>query len=176
MVSPEMLILVNEHDQETGLMEKMQVHQQGLLHRAFSILIFNEKNQLLLQQRASHKYHSALLWTNTCCGHPRTNESTPEAANRRLKEEMGFSVPLKKLFSFKYESVLENNLIEHEFDHVFVGRSNEAPIPNEEEVSDWKFISMDQLMKEIQLHPSNYTTWFKLILKETEKINQYLNN
>ncbi len=175
MNKEEMLILVNEYNQEIGQMEKMQVHQKGLLHRAFSILLFNDQDQLLLQQRASHKYHSPRLWSNTCCGHPRLNESTQEAANRRLIEEMGIRIPLQELYTFQYQSVLENNLIEHEYDHVFVGRYNNPPIPNADEVSDWKYISMDDLQNEINLNPSQYTVWFKMILNKIELLKQYLN-
>lgn len=167
----EEVILVNEKDNELGLMEKMEAHQKGLLHRAFSVFIFNSSNELLLQKRAASKYHSGGLWTNTCCSHPRKGETALQAANRRLKEEMGMNCKLKKAFYFIYKSVLDNELTEHELDHVFVGFTDDKPILNLEEAEDFKYISLEALTKEIELFPDNYTIWLKTCLPQVE---QYL--
>jgi len=162
----ELLVLVDENDQEIGSMEKMEVHQKGLLHRAFSILIFNSKNEILLQQRALDKYHSGGLWTNTCCSHPRINETTLQAANRRLKEEMGFTTELKEEFSFIYRAELDGNMIEHELDHVFFGNFEGDIHFNKEEVNDFKWVSLPDLMNDVEKSPSSYTEWFKILLFE----------
>lgn len=162
----ELLVLVDENDQEIGSMEKMEVHQKGLLHRAFSILIFNSKNEILLQQRALDKYHSGGLWTNTCCSHPRINETTLEAANRRLQEEMGFTTELQEEFSFIYRAELDGNMIEHELDHVFFGTYDGEFDFNKEEVNDFKWISLPDLMADVEKSPSLYTEWFKILLFE----------
>lgn len=162
----ELLVLVDENDQEIGRMEKMEVHQKGLLHRAFSILIFNSKNEILLQQRALDKYHSGGLWTNTCCSHPRINETTLQAANRRLQEEMGFTTELKEEFSFIYRAELDGNMIEHELDHVFFGTFEGDIHFNKEEVNDFKWVSMPDLMNDVEKSPSSYTEWFKILLFE----------
>jgi isopentenyl-diphosphate delta-isomerase len=165
----ECVILVDERDQATGLAEKMEAHRQGWLHRAFSVFIFNNNHELLIHQRASHKYHSRALWTNTCCSHPREKESVEEAAHRRLQEEMGFDCALQPLFSFVYKAPLEDGLYEHEFDHVLIGQWTGQPVPNPEEVMDWKYISLDTLENEIQVHPEHYTVWFKIALPKVRE-------
>lgn len=168
----ELLILVDENDQEIGSMEKMEVHEKGLLHRAFSILIFNSKNEMLLQQRALSKYHSGGLWTNTCCSHPRKEESTLQAANRRLQEEMGFSTKLEELFSFIYRAELDKNMIEHELDHVFSGTFEGEFQVNREEVNDFRWISIPDLIQEIKDSPNSFTEWFKILMNEyLDKLN-----
>ena len=166
--------LVDQHDNEIGLMEKLEAHQKGLLHRAFSVLIFNDKQEILLQRRAFGKYHSEGLWTNTCCSHPMPGESNITAAHRRLQEEMGFDCELKELFYFIYKAELDNNLVEHELDHVLIGYSSDDPILNIEEAIDFKWLSMDQLKKEIIENANDFTIWFKLIILEHfEKIKLY---
>lgn len=162
----ELLILVDENDQEIGSMEKMEVHEKGLLHRAFSILIFNSKNEMLLQQRALSKYHSGGLWTNTCCSHPRKDESILQAANRRLQEEMGFSTELEAKFSFIYRAELDQKMIEHELDHVFLGTFESDFQFNREEVMDYRWISIPDLIQEIQDSPNTFTEWFKILMVE----------
>ena len=159
----EAVILVNEFDEAIGQMEKMEVHRKGLLHRAFSIFIFDAKGRMLLQQRAAAKYHGALLWTNTCCSHPFPNEEVKQAACRRLKEEMGFEAPLRHLFSFIYQAGVENGLIEHELDHVFAGIYEKDIFPNPFEVADFKYVTMDSLEKEILDEPEKFTTWFRIV-------------
>jgi isopentenyl-diphosphate delta-isomerase len=164
----EYVILVDEQDHELGLMEKMQVHREGKLHRALSVFIFNSKKQLLLQKRANNKYHSAGLWTNTCCSHPRKNETTEAAAKRRLQEEMGMTCELKYRFAFIYEAKLENDIVEHELDYVYTGVTDTIPILNPEEVSDYRYASMEEIEKDIMQHPENYTEWFKLIISRVK--------
>lgn len=159
------VILVDENDQEVGLMEKYSAHELGLLHRAFSVFIFNKKNELLLQQRAATKYHSPSQWANTCCSHPYPSETLDDAANRRLKEEMGLSCELHKLFSFTYKATMDNGLIEHEIDHVFVGNCEQNPLPNPEEVAQFKWISINDLRNEINDNPQHYTEWLKIIFE-----------
>ena len=161
-MSIEKVILVDENDNQVGLMPKLEAHQKGLLHRAFSIFIFNSKYELLLQKRASSKYHSGGLWTNTCCSHPREGEDTLDAANRRLIEEMGIETSLRKVHDFIYKAELDNNLTEHEFDHVFYGIYNEDPIINKDEADDFKWIDMDSLNEDIKTNGNNYTIWFKI--------------
>jgi isopentenyl-diphosphate delta-isomerase len=161
----EQVLLVDENDQEIGIMEKMQAHREGLLHRAFSVLIFNSKNELLLQKRAVKKYHSGGLWTNTCCSHPRPEEQIVTAANRRLKEEMGIQAELNPLFHFIYKTELDNDMIEHELDHVLIGISDSLPNLNPEEAEDYRFISLAELNKEIKAFPDNFTVWFKIIIQ-----------
>ncbi len=158
------IILVDEFDQEIGKGEKLLVHQKGWLHRAFSVLIFNKDNQLLIHQRTRHKYHSGGLWTNTCCGHPNTGESIDEAAFRRLGEEMGFRTELTFLDKFQYRTDFPNGLIEHEIDHVFVGYYDAKFEVNPEEVLDFKWVDMDKLLEDVANYPENYTFWFKKIL------------
>jgi isopentenyl-diphosphate delta-isomerase len=167
---------VDEFDTEIGQMEKLEAHQKGVLHRAFSVLIFNSKNELLLQQRAFGKYHSEGLWTNACCSHQAANETTFEAAARRLHEEMGMRCSFKEGFKFRYKTELENNLIENELDHVILGFSDENPILNPSEAQDFKWISMDNLLNDMHQHPEKYTVWFKLILLDHyEELIQSLN-
>ena len=163
MITEEQVILVNEKDEPIGLMPKLQAHEEALLHRAFSVFILNDKNEIMLQQRAVGKYHSPLLWTNTCCSHQRNGESNISAGKRRLFEEMGFSVELKELFSFIYKAPFDNGLTEHEFDHVMVGYFNEDPSINKEEVESWKWMSIEAVRQDMQQHPEVYTEWFKII-------------
>ncbi len=158
------VILVDHFDNQIGIMEKMQVHKTGLLHRAFSVFVFNEKGELLLQKRAMSKYHSPGLWTNTCCSHPSPGEDNLTAANRRLQEEMGMQCTLTKAFDFIYHAHLENNLIEHEFDHVYFGRSNANPRVNSEEVCDWKWMPLYDVFVDVQMYSEKYTEWFKIAL------------
>lgn len=159
----EQVILVDKEDNPIGLMEKMEAHQKGLLHRAFSVFVFNDKNELLLQQRALHKYHSGGLWTNTCCSHPRHQESVLDAGKRRLREEMGFTCELDQVFSFIYEAELDNELTEHELDHVLIGKYNENPEPNAAEVCDWKYVNLTELEADMLANPDNYTVWFQKV-------------
>lgn len=158
----EYVVLVDEQDNELGTMEKMQAHREGKLHRAVSVFIFNSKQELLLQKRADEKYHSAGLWTNTCCSHPYHNEKPEVAAHRRLQQEMGLICELKFAFTFIYKAYLDNNLTEHELDYVYIGVSDNLPKQNPAEVSDWKYISVNELDAEIKSHPENYTEWFKI--------------
>nr|WP_199156193.1 isopentenyl-diphosphate Delta-isomerase [Pedobacter sp. ASV2] len=168
----EQVILVNKFDEPQGSMEKMEAHQKGLLHRAFSIFIFNSKNELLLQQRAKDKYHSAGLWTNTCCSHPRLGESNIEAAKRRLREEMGMECVLTEAFSFIYKAPLENGLIENEFDYVFFGISDDLPIVNPNEVQCYRYMNLKVLQNDINKQPQLYTSWLKICLNEV--VEHYL--
>ena len=161
-MSIEKVILVDENDNQVGVMPKLEAHQKGLLHRAFSVFIFNSKYELLLQKRASSKYHSGGLWTNTCCSHPREGEEILDAANRRLIEEMGIDTSLRKVHDFIYKAELDNNLTEHEFDHVLYGIYNEDPIINKDEADDFKWIDMDSLNEDIKTNGNNYTIWFKI--------------
>src|SRR5437868_680680 len=158
----EQVILVNEQDEEIGIMEKMQAHEKAALHRAISIFIFNGRNEMLLQQRAMKKYHSGGLWTNACCSHPRPGEETQTAALRRLKEELGFETPLHKVFEFTYKASFDNGLTEHEFDHVFVGKYDGAIYPDKKEVQDYCFKSLEEIESSLQSHPHKYSVWFKL--------------
>lgn len=170
-MSEEQIILVDEKDVQIGTAGKLEAHQKGLRHRAFSIFIQNQKRETLLQKRALGKYHSGDLWTNTCCGHPRDGEDVSAAAHRRLKEEMGFSTDLKEMLSFHYEAQVSESLRENEIDHVFVGQYNNDPILNPEEASDFKWISFDELAEDIEKNPEAYTYWIKVVLKDVrEKI------
>lgn len=162
----EEVILVDEHDNPLGLMEKMEAHEKGLLHRAFSVFVINENNELLLQQRAFSKYHSGGLWTNTCCSHPRNGETSLEAANRRLQEEMGFQCPLTHLLHFIYRAELDKGLTEHELDHVFVGTWRGNPDINTQEVASYKWMEVELLEKDIAAQPELYTEWFKIIYQK----------
>ena len=161
----EEVVLVDVNDNVIGYMEKMEAHHKGVLHRAFSIFIFNTNNQLLLQQRALNKYHSGGLWTNTCCSHPRKNETFLKASHRRLNEEMGMSAPLDKAFSFIYKEQLDQNLIEHEFDWVFIGKTDAKPTINKDEVSSYKYVDFDYLLIDVEQNPHLYTVWLKICLK-----------
>lgn len=160
----EQVILVDEFDNVVGAMDKLEAHHKGVLHRAFSIMIFNSKGELLLQKRSTHKYHSGGLWTNSCCSHPKPNESTAEAASTRLKYEMGIDLQPDFVYKFLYKSQLDNNLIEHEMDHVFTGVFNGMPVINMDEVEDWKFVGIEDLRADIERHPQKYTVWFRLIM------------
>jgi isopentenyl-diphosphate Delta-isomerase len=164
--TPEYVVLVDEHNNEIGTMEKQEAHTKALLHRAFSVFIFNTKNELLLQQRAFSKYHSGGLWTNTCCSHPRPGENTSDAAHRRLQEEMGFDCELSEKFSFLYQTPFDNGLSEHELDFVFTGVFNGTPHLNPTEVAAYRWITLSTLEQEVDKHPEHFTIWFKLILKE----------
>jgi isopentenyl-diphosphate delta-isomerase len=164
----ESVILVDKHDNELGLMEKMEAHRKGALHRAFSVLLYNSKGEVLLQKRSSNKYHSAGLWTNTCCSHPKPAEKMEDAVMRRLKEEMGIDTKPVYTFKFLYKTILDNNLIEHELDHVYIGLFNNEPIINLHEVENWKFASMLEVKKDVQKNPKAYTHWFKLIVNHPE--------
>ncbi len=164
----EQVILVDEQDNEMGTMEKMEAHQKGKLHRAFSILLFNSKGELLLQKRSKKKYHSGGLWTNTCCSHPHPHESMADATQRKLLQEMGINPPLKFAFKFIYQTPLDSGLIEHECDHVFFGAFDGQPAINKEEVDDWKFTDLTSLRKDMARFPERYTYWFKLIINRPE--------
>jgi len=164
----EKVILLDENLNEIGSEEKMVAHQKGMLHRAFSIFVFNSKGQLMIHRRAKGKYHSGGLWTNTCCSHPRPGEKTGEAAHRRLKEEMGFDCPLKEVFSFTYKVKL-GNLFEHEHDHVFVGTFDGEPQPDPQEVEDWKWADLGELERDVKENPDRYTYWFKQALPRVIK-------
>ena len=167
----EFVVLVDEQDNAIGTMEKQQAHVEGVLHRAFSIFIFNSEKKLLLQKRASSKYHCGGLWTNTCCSHPRENETVLDAANRRLEEEMGMSCNLRSIFSFVYKAEFENGLTEHEFDHVFFGESNSTPTINLEEVEDFRYVGMEELHIEINENPAHFTPWFLIALDRVKEFN-----
>ena len=165
----ELVVLVDKNDNPIGHMEKQEAHLKGLLHRAFSIFVFNSKNELLLQKRALNKYHSGGLWTNTCCSHPRKNETVLNAANRRLMEEMGMSCKLTPKFNFIYKAKLDNNLYEHEFDHVFFGFTDRPPILNKNEVDSFSYKSLEFISKDMLSNPNNYTEWFKICYNEVLK-------
>lgn len=156
------VILVNERDEPIGQMEKMEAHRKAMLHRAFSVFIFNSKGEMLLQKRANQKYHSGGLWTNACCSHPAPSEETDEAAYRRLDEELGFNTPLKKIFDFVYRAGFDNGLTEHEFDHVFIGEYEGVINPNPSEVSDFCYKSLDSIESSLTSHPDKYTAWFHI--------------
>lgn len=159
----EQVILVDKNDQKIGLMPKMEAHQKAVLHRAFSVFVMNDKGQLMLQQRAASKYHSPLLWANTCCSHQRDGESNLEAGKRRLQEEMGFVTELKEVFSFIYKAPFDNGLTEHELDHVMVGKYNHAPKINKDEVEDFKWMTPKEVKQDMTENPEIYTAWFKII-------------
>lgn len=163
----ERVILVDERDRELGAAEKLRAHLEGALHRAFSIFVFDRVGRLLLQKRARTKYHSGGLWSNTCCGHPRPGEVTAEAARRRLREEMGLDCELTEAFSFTYRAELDNRLVEHEYDHVFVGRFDGEPRPAAEEVEDWRWVTPSDLARELRANPAAYSFWLRAAL-ETE--------
>ncbi len=166
LMKEELVILVDEQDNEIGLMPKLEAHEKAVLHRAFSVFVLNDKNELMLQQRALHKYHSPGLWTNTCCSHQRQGESNIAAGKRRLQEEMGFSIPLKETVSFIYKAPFDNGLTEHELDHVLIGYSNQAPVINPDEVASWKWMPIADVKKDIAQHPERYTAWFKIIFEK----------
>lgn len=162
-MAEEQVILVNENDEQIGTMAKMEAHEKALLHRAFSVFIFNDKDELMLQQRAATKYHSPLLWTNTCCSHQRVGETNIEAGKRRLFEEMGFVTELKDVLSFIYKAPFDNGLTEHELDHVLVGNYNDSPNINGEEVQAFKWMTLEDVKSDMEVQPELYTEWFKII-------------
>lgn len=166
----EEVILVDENDREVGSMEKLEAHEKGLLHRAFSIFLFNENGDMLLQKRAAHKYHTPGLWTNACCSHPRMGETMDEALRRKLAQEMGIACPVKKAFGFTYKSQLGKGLTEHEYDHVYFGYFGGEPKPNPEEVEDWKYAPIAGIKADLKVHPEQYTPWFKMLF---DRITEY---
>lgn len=165
----ERVILVDENDNPLGTMEKMEAHEKGLLHRAFSVFVFNNNGEMLLQQRAFSKYHSGGLWTNTCCSHPREGETTIKAAHRRLQEEMGFDCEMEKAFDFIYKKDLDQGLIEHEFDHVFIGQFEGEVCFNKDEVNAYTYASVESVLEDVNQKPEKYTEWFKICLDEVVK-------
>ena len=162
----EQVILVNTNDEPIGLMNKLEAHEKAVLHRAFSVFVLNDKNEVMLQQRAHHKYHSPLLWTNTCCSHQRAGETNLEAGMRRLEEEMGFVTDLKELFHFIYKAPFDNGLTEHELDHVMIGYYNGEPQINPDEVGNWKWMDIEAIREDMKNQPQIYTVWFKIIFDE----------
>ncbi|RKR06534.1 isopentenyl-diphosphate delta-isomerase [Maribacter vaceletii] len=162
----EEVILVNTNDEPIGTMPKMEAHEKAVLHRAFSVFIMNNKGETMLQQRAAHKYHSPLLWTNTCCSHQRVGESNIQAGKRRLQEEMGFSAELQEVTSFIYKAPFDNGLTEHELDHVMIGNYNGEPKINLDEVESWKWMKPVAIKKDIEINPEVYTVWFKIIFEK----------
>jgi isopentenyl-diphosphate delta-isomerase len=167
-MNPQEVILVTPQDEPVGVMEKMEAHRRGLLHRAFSVFIFDRDGRMLLQQRAPQKYHGAYLWTNACCSHPMWNEPVEDAAQRRLQEELGFKTPLQKIFSFTYQATVENNLIEHEYDHVFAGEYEGKIEVNREEVVDFAYHDLASLKLLVEENPERFTTWFRLAFPQIE--------
>ena len=170
-MNEELVVLVDKQDRQIGLMPKLEAHQKAVLHRAFSVFIFNDKKELMLQRRALDKYHSPGLWTNTCCSHQRDGEDNIEAGKRRLQEEMGFSTALTEATWFIYKAPFDNGLTEHELDHILIGSYNQEPIINPDEVETWKWMSLDEVKKDIATHPDQYTAWFKIIF---DKFCDYL--
>jgi isopentenyl-diphosphate Delta-isomerase len=162
------VILVDENDRQTGIAEKLQAHKKGLLHRAFSVFIFNDDGDWLLQQRAPGKYHSGGLWTNACCSHPAPGEDTQAAAHRRLVEELGFDTEIEKIFHFVYKAHFENGLTENEYDHVFAGKYSGTLNPDPMEVMNTRFLSIENIKKEISNAPYSFTEWFKIALESVE--------
>lgn len=162
----EHVVLVDEKDKEIGVMPKLEAHIYGLLHRAFSVFIFDDRGRILLQRRALDKYHSGGLWTNSCCSHPRPSEDVKYAALRRLREEMGMECDIEEVFSFVYKAKFDNGLTEYEYDHVYLGHSNTLPQINKEEVEEFKYMTRDELLHDMAGHPEKYTEWFKLCIKD----------
>jgi isopentenyl-diphosphate delta-isomerase len=160
------VILVDESDQEIGSEEKLEAHRQGKLHRAFSIFVFNPEGQVLLQKRSTKKYHSDGLWTNTCCSHPRPGEPMEKEIQRKLEQEMGFECDLQWIFNFTYKVEFQNQLIEHEIDHVFIGRYDGSPKPNPEEVDDWKWMDLEALINDLKTNPETYSYWLKMCIDQ----------
>ena len=159
------MILVNPDDEVLGTMPKLEAHEKAVLHRAFSVFVLNQEGQLMLQQRAADKYHSPLLWTNTCCSHQRMGETNLEAGTRRLREEMGFETGLKELFSFIYKAPFDNGLTEHELDHVLLGYYSGEPRVNPGEVAAWKWMGLEAVRDDLRAHPANYTAWFRIVFE-----------
>ena len=171
-MTEEKVILVDENDKQIGLMPKLEAHEKALLHRAFSVFVFNDQNELMLQQRAKQKYHSPGLWTNTCCSHQRDGETNVIAGKRRLQEEMGFVTDLKETTSFIYKAPFDNGLTEHEYDHIMIGNYNDEPIINKDEVAAWKWMPLEDVKVDIAMHPELYTAWFKIIF---QKFYEFIN-
>lgn len=167
----EKVILVSPDDEVIGTMPKMEAHEKAVLHRAFSVFVLNDSGEIMLQQRAAQKYHSPLLWANTCCSHQRMGESNIEAGRRRLQEEMGFDTELQELFSFIYKAPFDNGLTEHELDHVLLGRFNGKPNINPDEVHAWKWMKPRDIKKDLTDQPEQYTAWFRIIF---DRFHQYL--
>lgn len=163
------VILVDHHDTPIGRMEKMEAHLKGELHRALSVLIFNSKGEILLQQRAFTKYHTPGLWSNSCCSHPRPGEDSLQAATRRLNEEMGFTTALTNSFDFVYKAHFDNGLTEHEYDHVFFGTFDGIPAINPEEAHDYKWVNPNHLMEDMRSAPGEFTVWFRIIMEKIEE-------
>ena len=163
------VILVNELDEPLGSMDKMEAHRKGVLHRAFSVFIFNKRGEMLLQQRALNKYHSGGLWTNACCSHPGPGETTCSAAVRRLQEEMGFTAPLEEIFTFTYKAAFENGLTEYEFDHVFVSIYEGLIVPDPDEVSDFCYKNLEAIQTSLTSHPDKYTAWFHIAFPKVKQ-------
>lgn len=159
--------MVDEEDNVVGAMDKLEAHHRGVLHRAFSVVIFNSKGELLLQKRSANKYHSGGLWTNSCCSHPKPGETMADAASIRLKYEMGIDLQPKFAYKFIYKSGLDKNMIEHELDYVFTAVFDGAPVINTNEVEDWKFVNVDELRADIGRHPHHYTVWFRFIIEHS---------
>lgn len=168
-ITQEHVILVDENDRQIGTCEKLEAHQKGLLHRAFSVFLFNSKGELLIHQRADQKYHTGGLWSNTCCSHPAPDEPIEEGIRRKLIQEMGINTPVKKMFEFSYSAKFDNGLTENELDYVYFGEYNEAPNPNPEEVQAWKYSSFEEIKKEVRNDESRFTPWFKMLLKKVEE-------
>jgi isopentenyl-diphosphate delta-isomerase len=160
----ERVILVDESDRELGTEEKLRAHSSGVLHRAFSVFVTDDRGRVLLQRRSSGKYHSAGLWSNTCCGHPRPGETVASAARRRLLEEMGIACALESRGSFVYRAELDNGLIEHELDHLFVGRFIGNPLPDPAEADGWMWVPLSQAAVDCAARPKQFTVWFPLAL------------
>ena len=169
MMEVQEVILVNEQDEATGTMEKMEAHKKGLLHRAFSVFIFNSKGEMLLQRRAMNKYHSGGLWTNSCCSHPKPGEDVYDAAQRRLQQEMGFTAKLEKIFDFVYEAEFDNGLTEHEFDHVYAGEYEGVICFNTHEVMDYCYKNLEEVRLSLQEQPNKFTAWFHLAFPRIEE-------
>ena len=169
IIKNQMIVLINQKDEEIGIEEKIKTHIDGKLHRAFSVLVFNSKGELLIQQRAKSKYHSQGLWSNTICSHPRPKRNIIKEIHKRLKEEMGFVCPVKKLFVFHYKKKFENGLIENELDHVFIGKYDGKVFPNPKEALDYKWVAIKGLKVDIQKNPEKYTYWFKIIIRKLDK-------
>lgn len=167
----EQVILVDLEDRELGTIEKMEAHKKGLLHRAISVFIVNSKGEWMLQQREIKKYHSGGLWTNTCCSHPKPGESCMEAAVRRLSEEMGLKADLTELFHFIYREPMDNNLTEYELDHVFIGKTDDLPLINRDEVMDWRYLSFSEIQLKVEMKPDDFTVWFVRVM---DKVHQML--
>lgn len=161
-IGKQKVVLVDENDNEIGTKEKLAAHRDSDLHRAFSLFVFNKNGELLLQQRALNKYHSGGLWSNTCCSHTVPGEDIEKTVHRKLKQEMGFDCPINRAYSFKYKIEFSNGLSEHEYDHVFIGKYDGNIKPSKEEVANWRWITLENLKKEVKDNPDDFTYWFKL--------------